>query len=128
MVSQEVQSIPVSGVQVDHVKDYEDGIYIEVTEPKNIYPLDRGTVLFAGKKDETGNTVIIQHEDGRKSVYGNLKTIDVFHYQFVSPGQTIGKIEPDELVGYSNMYFAVKEGNQFVDPTQFILGDMDVTE
>lgn len=128
MVSQEAQSIPVSGVQVDHVRDFENGIFIEVNEAKNVYPLDRGTVLFAGQKTDTGNTVIIQHEDGRKSVYGNLDTIDVFHYQFVSPGQTIAKIEPDELVGYTNMYFAVQEGSQFVDPTQFILGDMDVSE
>ncbi|SEP93534.1 M23 family metallopeptidase [Piscibacillus halophilus] len=127
MVNQDVQSVPVSGVQRERVRDYEDGISIEVVEAQNVYPLDRGTVLFAGEKSDTGNTVIIQHEDGTKSVYGHLNTIDVFHYQFVSPGQAIGKIEPDELVGYTNMYFAVQDGSQFVDPVQFILGDTDVS-
>ncbi|TFB24930.1 M23 family metallopeptidase [Filobacillus milosensis] len=125
VVSNQSVSVPVSGVQMDKVRDYEDGIYIEVTEDKNVYPLDRGTVLFAGKKDATGNTIIIQHEDGTKSVYGHLETIDVFHYQFVSPNQVIAKVQPDEVIGFTNMYFAVQEGSQYVDPVQYILGDTD---
>ncbi|RPF55477.1 M23 family metallopeptidase [Aquisalibacillus elongatus] len=128
MVSQSQESVPVSGLQMDHVRNYEDGVYIEVSESKTVYPLDRGTVLFAGQKSETGNTIILQHDDGTKSVYGNLDTIDVFHYQFVSPGQAIAQVEPDDLMGYTNMYFAVQEGSHYVDPLQYILGDTNVSE
>ncbi|MGM8214242.1 peptidoglycan DD-metalloendopeptidase family protein [Bacillaceae bacterium W0354] len=118
-------SIPVNGIEANHVRNYEDGVYIEVTESKNVYPMSRGTVLFAGKKRDTGNTIILQHENGQKSVYGHLKTIDVFHYQFVHPNKAIGTVEPDELAGFTNMYFAVQDGSQYIDPLNIIIGDQN---
>lgn len=120
-----MNSIPVNGVEISDVKNFEDGVYIEVTEAKNVYPMARGSVIFAGKKRDTGNTIIIQHEDGQKSIYGHLDAIDVFHYQFVQPGQVIGTIKPDEVVGFKNMYFAIQDGTKYIDPLQIILGDQD---
>ncbi|GEL77457.1 M23 family metallopeptidase [Tenuibacillus multivorans] len=123
VTSSPVNSIPVSGVQMENLENYDKGVYIEVTESQDVTPMARGSVMFAGKKPETGQTVIVQHEDGTKSIYGHLNTIDVFHYQFVSPGQKIGTVEPDEAVGFTNMYFAVQEDSQYIDPVQFILGE-----
>src|SRR5690625_4760676 len=116
-------SIPVSGLDEAQIKDYQDGVHIEVLEAKNVYPMTRGTVLFAGRKQDTGNTIIIQHEDGQKSVYGHLSTIDVFHYQFVRPNQIIATVEPDEVTGFTNMYFAIQDNDKFINPMNFILGD-----
>ncbi|WP_188206284.1 M23 family metallopeptidase [Alkalibacillus aidingensis] len=117
------ETVPVSGLQVDGVTESNGGVHIEVAEEQGVYPVERGTVLFAGTKPETGRTVIIQHEDGQKTVYGNLSEIDVFHYQFVDPNKQIATVKPDELLGRSELFFAIQEGHQYVDPMQVILGD-----
>ncbi|WP_017185559.1 M23 family metallopeptidase [Alkalibacillus haloalkaliphilus] len=120
---QMVDTVPVSGLHVDRVTEASEGVYIEVHEEKGVYPVERGTVLFAGNMPDTGRTIIVQHESGEKTVYGNLAEIDVFHYQFVDPTKKMATVKPDELVGYSNLYFAVQDGEDYIDPLQVILGD-----
>ncbi|WP_162297854.1 M23 family metallopeptidase [Halalkalibacillus sediminis] len=123
--SQSDGTIPVSGIDQEDVKTFNEGVYIKVNEQKQVFPLERGTVIFAGTKPETGQTIILQHADGQKSVYGHLESIDVFHYQFVDEGNPIATVNPDESVGFTNMFFSVQDGEQFLDPFTIILGDSD---
>ncbi|GAA0456877.1 M23 family metallopeptidase [Alkalibacillus silvisoli] len=118
-----MDTVPVSGLHMDRLTETTEGVYIEIQEEKGVYPVDRGTVLFAGNMPDTGRTIIVQHEDGQNTVYGNLADIDVFHYQFVDPSKKMATVKPDELVGYSNLYFAIQDGEQYIDPVQVILGD-----
>ena len=117
-----VLSIPVSGLDEDRITAEGEGIHIEVTAEEAVYSLDKGTVLFAGNKPDTGRTIILQHDDGRKSIYGQLDEIDVFHYQTIPANQTIGSVRPDEL-GTSALYFAIQDGSKYLNPLQEILGE-----
>lgn len=118
-------SMPVTGMDAEHITQEGDGVLIEVTDDESVYPLDKGTVLFAGNMPDTGRTIILQHDDGRKSIYGQLDEIDVFHYQSVSANQSIGSVEPDEVLGTSQLYFAIQDGNDFLDPILEIFEETD---
>lgn len=85
---------------------------------KFVAALSEGVVIFAGKKQDTDKTVIIQHADGSTSTYGFLSSIDVHLYQVVNSKQRLGEFTPttdNEMV-----YFAIEKDNEFVDPVQVI--------
>ncbi|WP_411953549.1 peptidoglycan DD-metalloendopeptidase family protein [Alkalibacillus sp. S2W] len=116
------QAMLVNGLNENQVTSMEDHLLVEITEEQTIHPIEKGTVLFAGNKEETGKTIVVQHEDGSETVYGHLSSIDVFHYQFVGPSDTLGSISHEAASEEASLYFAVENHNESVDPVPVILG------
>lgn len=111
-------AVPASGKVLESFQDNGQGVTIE-TANKTVEAMNEGIVIEAGKMDETGLTVIVQHADGTESWYGNLESIDVALYDFVEMGAPIGKVKHDEHE-QGTYYFAIKKGDQFIDPNQVI--------
>lgn len=55
-----------------------------------VYAINAGKVVYVGKQTLTGNTVVIDHGLGLKSVYGNFTSTDVSVGDVVSAGDKIG--------------------------------------
>ncbi|MHC8522700.1 peptidoglycan DD-metalloendopeptidase family protein [Rossellomorea sp. H39__3] len=53
--------------------------------------------MFAGKKDDLGNTVVIQHADQSESWYGHLEAIDVKQYEKVEKGEPSGRYRQQKM-------------------------------
>ncbi|WP_051189038.1 M23 family metallopeptidase [Halalkalibacillus halophilus] len=117
--------VPVSSFQLENIQSANQGLLIEVKEEEDVYPLESGTVIFAGNKSDTGKTIIIQHEDGKKSIYGQLNEIDVFHYQFVQPNRSIATIKPDDQIGVHHLYLGMQQGTEYIDPLEQMVGEVD---
>ena len=113
------QVLPVNGTINESIDLNGQGVMIEVDRKPDVYAIDRGTVLFAGKTQETNQTVVIQHPDRTKSTYGFLDEIDVRPYQFVEASQKVGAAS-DQLEAGANVYFSLQKGNQFIDPFEVI--------
>jgi stage IV sporulation protein FA len=96
------------------------GVMIETTNNASVKSMNSGTIVFAGKKDDLGNTVIIQHSDLSESWYGNLKTIDVGQYEHIDAGKKIGMVSSKKDGTKGEFYFAIKQGETFIDPIQVI--------
>ncbi|MFN2745068.1 peptidoglycan DD-metalloendopeptidase family protein [Bacillus sp. z60-18] len=94
------------------------GIKVE-TEEEAIRSMKEGYVIEVDKKPDTGLTVVMQHADNSYTYYGQLKKADVALYDFVDKGTKLGTIEQnkDDKGVY---YFAIKKGDEFVDPIQVI--------
>lgn len=75
-----------------------------------------GTVTFAGMHGETGNTVVVEHADGWRSVYGNLDAIDVKVGDKVDAGSIIASMEGTGKDSPAALYFEVRRGEQAWDP------------
>lgn len=64
---------------------------------------------------------MIQHADGSETWYGHLGTISVKLYDFVEMGKEVGTAQAsDEDEQKGLFYFAIKQGDQFIDPIQVI--------
>ncbi|WP_044894641.1 M23 family metallopeptidase [Bacillus alveayuensis] len=115
-------AVPASG----HVRVLESfdvngqGVMVETGAEASVEAMNDGVVVFAGTKDKLGKTVIIQHADGTESWYGNLGKISVKLYDFVEMRKEVGKAinNADNTKGV--FYFAIKQGDQFIDPIQVI--------
>ncbi|MBY0146707.1 M23 family metallopeptidase [Neobacillus niacini] len=115
--------IPVfSGKVLENFEKNGQGIMIETTKGAAVEAMKEGNVMFAGVKEDTGKTVIIQHADQTQSTYGNLDEIKVSLYQFIETETVVGtaleSTGEDKTKG--TYYFAIKKGDDFIDPIQVI--------
>ena len=95
---------------------------IETEKGAPIEAMNEGNVMFAGVKEDTGKTVIIQHADQTETTYGNLDEIKVSLYEFIKTETVVGTASEstgeDKTKG--RYYFAIKKGDDFIDPIQVI--------
>ena len=60
--------------------------------------LESGIVVFSGKKDNLGQTVIIQGVDGVDIWYSNLSNTNLTMYDYVEKGSILGEVNNNEIV------------------------------
>lgn len=115
-------AVPVTGKLLENFEKNGQGIMIETGKGAAVQTIDDGIVTFAGVKEDLGKTVIVQHSDQSETWYGNLEEIKVDLYQFIDKREVVGTVSEssgeDKTKG--QYYFAVKEGDAFIDPIQVI--------
>ncbi|WP_067727282.1 M23 family metallopeptidase [Oceanobacillus damuensis] len=111
-------ALPVSGSITESFQANGTGIMISPGETATVSAIREGVVIFAGNDRETNKTVTVQHSDGSVSNYGNLSSIDVHLYQFITGNQRVGSFVPD--VENETVYFSIVKDNDYIDPVQVI--------
>ncbi|KKI92309.1 hypothetical protein WQ54_09965 [Bacillus sp. SA1-12] len=111
-------SVPATGKVLETFEDNGQGIMVETNRP-SVEAINEGIIVEAGEKSDNGLTIVIQHADGTESWYGNLEKIDVALYDFVEKGKELGKTKLNENQK-GTFYFAIKKGDEFIDPNKVI--------
>lgn len=114
-------ALPVAGKITENFQENGEGVLIASDQETEVAAIEGGTVLFAGNSRETGKTVIIQHSDRSKSIYGGLSSLEVYSYQTIHANQAIGSYKPE--TPEDAMYFAIEKNREFVDPIPVIKVD-----
>ncbi|MGJ7912290.1 peptidoglycan DD-metalloendopeptidase family protein [Neobacillus sp. LXY-1] len=115
-------AVEVSGKILENFEKNGQGIMIETSKGAAVQAINDGFVRFVGEKEGLGKTVIIQHSDQTETWYGNLGTIKVKLYEYIEKSAVVGTVSEtsgeDKTKG--KYYFAVKKGDQFIDPIKVI--------
>lgn len=99
------------------------GITLSATLGSAVRSMDIGWVVYANNTS-TGYTVVIQHANQIKSVYGWVAEVLVRKNDWVKGGEQIGSVSPEPKSGETGLlYFAVKEKNKYVNPQELISFD-----
>ena len=109
-------ALPASGKILEDFGDNGQRITIETGKDAPVEAMSEGLVRFVGTKEGFGKTVIIQHADKSESWYGNLADFDVNVYEYISSGVSVGKASTAANEEKGSFYFAIKKGDDFVDP------------
>lgn len=88
---------------------YKDGVSLEVDENYLVPILENGVVIFIGEKQDFGNTIIIEQENGVNVWYGNITNINVNLYDYVKKSEILG------MVSGKKLYLAFEKEGDFVD-------------
>lgn len=104
-----------------------NGIEIKAALGKPVYAVLDGKVeVVDNDGTELGKYIIINHQNGLKTVYANLdEKVNVKAGDIVKKGQEIGKVGKtrgnysDENFG-DHLHFQVKKGNDYVDPAKYV--------
>lgn len=121
--SQQHYALPVSGKIVEPFDVEKKGILLETGVDATIECIQDGFVVFVGEKDDLNKTVIVQHNDGSESWYGNLASVEVGLYDYIKSGHPIGKASKGSDGKSGKFFFAIKRGESFIDPIQVMSFD-----
>ncbi|RBW71599.1 M23 family metallopeptidase [Bacillus taeanensis] len=119
----EAYAVPASGKVTENFSKNGQGILLETGPDEQIGAVREGFVSFIGEEEDIGKTVVIQHDDGSESWYGKLANIEVKLYDFVERGEQVGSATTDQDANLGIFYFALKQGESFIDPIQVISFD-----
>ncbi|RAW10317.1 M23 family peptidase [Paenibacillus taichungensis] len=84
---------------------------------------DAGRVLQVLDDPENGTTVVIQHSGQVTAIYGRLNESEVQVNDWVEAGDAVGSLKENGKDQPATLYFAVKEGEQYVDPAEVVALD-----
>jgi len=113
-------AVPAFGRVLESFEVNGQGVMVETESKASVEAINEGFVIFAGTKENLGKTVILQHADGSESWYGNLGSISVKLYEFVQMEKEVGKVTDSADNSKGVFYFAIKQGDRFIDPIQVI--------
>lgn len=117
---------PVRGAVINNFGDNvegsrNDGINISVPEGTPIKAAENGVVIYAGNGlKQLGNTVLVRHDDGKVTVYGNAANLDVQRGQKVQRGQTIATSGMTGSAKRPQVHFEVRKDATPVNPSGFL--------
>lgn len=93
---------------------YKDGVKLTVTDSYLVPIFGDGIVIFVGKKDDYGNTVIVQQSNGIDVWYGNVTSLNVGLYDYVEKGSLLGESKD------KNLYMVFKKDGKVLDYKEYI--------
>lgn len=108
---------PITGKRKLH-----NGIDIGAPQGTPIVAAGNGQVVFAGKMNGYGNTVIIAHGGGRSTQYAHIRDggIHVSTGQIVTAGQPIAEVGTTGNSTGPHLHFIVYENGQAVNPIPYL--------
>jgi murein DD-endopeptidase MepM/ murein hydrolase activator NlpD len=110
---------PINGRQRFH-----KGIDIAAPRGTPIAAAGAGTVIFAGRNHGYGNMVMIEHADGRRTLYGHAERLFVTAGDTVAAGQTIAAVGSTGHSTGPHVHFEVRENNRAVNPLSSLANDL----
>lgn len=97
------------------------GIDIARPSDKTIKAADNGVVVSAGwDSGGYGNKVIIDHQNGLRTLYGHMSSLNVKAGQTVSKGQAIGIMGATGNVTGVHLHFEVFKNGSLVNPMNYL--------
>jgi len=118
--------VPVSGKVVrgfgmvidpiDGMERFHCGIDIAAPVGSAVRAVRDGRVKRTGDSASVGKYVLLEHDEGNFTLYGQLARVMVNDGQVVQAGQTIGEIGTVGDISGGGLHFEMRENNKLVDP------------
>jgi flagellar protein FlgJ len=103
---------------------FHQGIDIAAVRGTPIGAAAAGQVIFAGKNKGYGNMVMIEHADGRRTLYGHAERLFVKTGDTVTAGETIAAVGSTGHSTGPHLHFEVREGGRAVNPFTILANHM----
>lgn len=92
---------------------YKDGVNLTVELNYMVPSIEEGLVIYIGKKEEYGNTVIVQQINGIDVWYSNLSITNVKMYDYIEKGSLIGEAN-------NNLYLVFTKDGKYLDYKKYL--------
>ncbi|WP_236686961.1 peptidoglycan DD-metalloendopeptidase family protein [Ornithinibacillus contaminans] len=116
---------PTVGGYISSEQGYRWGSYhkgIDIARPSSraILAADNGTVVFAGRQGSFGNKIEINHNNGMKTIYAHLSSIQVSVGQTVQQGTQIGIMGATGHATGIHLHFEVYKNGALQNPLKYL--------
>ncbi len=112
---------PVKGRVISGFGQGGDGIDISVPKGTPVKAAENGVVIYAGDGlKEFGNTVLVRHDNGLVTVYGNASELNVKRGQTVKRGDQIALSGMSGNASAPKLHFEIRKNSAPVDPSTYL--------
>lgn len=111
-----------------HVAKFHEGIDFTAEIGTPIYATADGIVEKAGVQSGYGNTVVIDHQNGYKTLFAHQSKIKVKQGQTVKRGEVIGFVGNTGLSSGPHLHYEVMKNNVKIDPLGYFYQDLSAEE
>lgn len=97
-----------SDIKNSEYETYQNGVKIMVNKGQVVSTFNGGIVVFIGEKENYGNTLILQGNDGIDYWYGGIENLSVNLYDY---------LEKDTLIGETSnsyLYLVLQKNGEFI--------------
>ena len=106
---------PTAGASTNH-----KGVDLAAPEGTSIGAAKSGTVLVAEYDPSAGYYVVIEHEEGYRSVYMHMSSFNVQVGQSVTQGESIGACGSTGVSTGSHLHFGISQNGVYKNPADYI--------
>ena len=103
------------------------GIDIAAPAGAPIKAAQSGTVIFSGHLSGYGNTIILEHAGGYRTLYGHASKNLVKEGELISAEQVIGEVGSSGRSRGTHLHFELQKGSERIDPREFLLAAANST-
>ena len=116
-----VRGAVIAGYGANVEGNRNEGIDISVPEGTPIKAAENGVVIYSGSSlKELGNAVLVRHDDGTVTVYGNAGGLNVQRGQKIQRGQTVATSGMSGNATRPKVHFEVRKNANPVNPMTFL--------
>ncbi|MEW5978204.1 MAG: peptidoglycan DD-metalloendopeptidase family protein [Acidobacteriota bacterium] len=115
-----VRSDPLTGMPSFH-----QGLDIAAPAGTPFQAVQAGTVVFSGYLRGFGNTILVEHENGYRSLYAHASERLVRTGDVVQPNQVIGLVGQTGRATGTHLHFELHKGDLKIDPQEFLISSGD---
>ena len=100
-------------VTYTNIEPFKNGVKLTVDMNEAISVITSGIVVFIGEKEDLGNTIIIQGNDGVDIWYSNITENDIKVYDYVEAGNILGSSNSE------NIYITINKDGEFINYEEY---------
>jgi len=90
-------SVFFNNVKYSNMENYKNSVKLTVGTNETINVITSGIVVFIGEKEDLGNTIIIQGNDGVDIWYSNITDTEIKVYDYIESGSILGTSNSDYI-------------------------------
>lgn len=97
-----------------NIEPFLNGVKLTVGLNEVVHVITSGIVVFIGEKDDLGNTIIIQGNDGVDLWYSNVTDTDIKVYDYVEAGSILGTSNGEDI------YLTIQKDGEFMSYEEYM--------
>lgn len=104
----------VSGnITYTNIEPFKNGVKLTVGMNEVVNVITSGIVVFIGEKDDLGNTIIVQGNDGVDIWYSNITDTDIKVYDYIEAGSILGTSNAEDI------YITICKDGEFMNYEEY---------
>ena len=101
-------------INYTNIEPFKNGAKLTVGMNEVVNVITSGIVVFIGEKDDLGNTIIIQGNDGVDIWYSNITDTDIKVYDYLESGNILGTSNSDDI------YITISKDGEFMSYEEYM--------
>lgn len=111
---QEDTEVVFGSLTYTNIEPFKNGVKLTVGMNEVVNVITSGIVVFIGEKDDLGNTIIIQGNDGVDIWYSNITDTDIKVYDYLEAGSILGTSNSEDI------YLTISKDGEFMSYEEYL--------